>query len=832
MHTGPQLSLGRLFAPVHLDATDGALLARFITARDEAAFAALVQRHGPMVLGVCRRILGASDAEDAFQATFLVLVRRAAELTGRTVIGDWLHGVARRVALKARACVIQRRTKEATAARPESRPADPRNDWLPVLDDELARLPEKYQLPIILCDLESRTRADAARQLGWPEGTVAARLARGRALLAKRLLQRTLGFVGGLAPILSDEAAQGGVPAPLLAATLRLALGGPSAPVSNAGVEALARSVLRPARLYYYGLATAVGAALLGASLGAFGMGTFEPPVPSRAQNEAPPASPPAPGTARPAAPEPPAPAAEKRPVGAAATADAKQLEYGIEVEVRGVVLSTLNGDVIDITNETSRTQVRFNADREGLVVAAQDLNARDVIATGRLALATVGTRRGGSDVVMALHNVRMKGVPADEQKVEQNRGIKATVRGVLGYQGERIGGGWGYHVLIPARANDQPELRVWLPDVGERDPEMGAKKRGAEIVLTGRLFQAGENTARVPHRELFLRAAGAGAEPGGGAAPQVGAGKSVGRIDAEARGVLKFEEGWGYFVDTAGNGLAATARVWLRAGEDKVTARRLEALRDEDVVATGALRQNPAGTQSAVPGMGLYLSRFDIERAPKEPEKARQLPPGVRVTVWGTLKHENPRVEGGGGYHILLTARDAQPDALLETRVWLWYDKDRDEKKIEGRLDKEVVVRGLLLQAGKRAGVLEGGMYFRDFEVREATAGDRADRVGVKQIDPIRIDRTPSTQRVWYTFEGTAVGYYLLPDGKLYPGTVRNDRHVIWHRARPLLMSEYVPAGAQRLPQPIDSSTIDYLTEPLPGELKRVTAPKEMKGE
>jgi RNA polymerase sigma factor (sigma-70 family) len=168
---------------------DADLLASFLSCRDENAFAALVRRHGPMVWGVCRRLLyNHHDAEDAFQATFLILLRKAASVRPRDLLANWLHGVAFRTALKAKTMASRRRQRERQLAESsEPAVAERMDDLAPLLDQELNRLPEKYRVAIVLCDLEGKTRKEAARQLRVPEGTVAGRLARARALLARRL---------------------------------------------------------------------------------------------------------------------------------------------------------------------------------------------------------------------------------------------------------------------------------------------------------------------------------------------------------------------------------------------------------------------------------------------------------------------------------------------------------------------------------------------------------------------------------------------------------------------------------------------------------------------
>src|SRR6516162_6317642 len=187
--------LRRAVAPSADDGlTDGVLLERFVTDGDAAAFELLVWRHGPMVLGVCRRLLGhEQDAEDAFQAAFLVLARKAGSIRKGESVGSFLYGVAYRIAMKERTRLFQRRKREQRSG-PSMPLAGPAYEaaWRElqvVLDEGLNRLPEKYRAPFVLCCLEGRSKAEAARELGWKEGTVASRLAQARQRL-QRLLDR------------------------------------------------------------------------------------------------------------------------------------------------------------------------------------------------------------------------------------------------------------------------------------------------------------------------------------------------------------------------------------------------------------------------------------------------------------------------------------------------------------------------------------------------------------------------------------------------------------------------------------------------------------------
>ena len=234
--------------------TDGELLNRFLKQRDDAALAALVRRHASMVWGVCRRLLRSHhDAEDAFQATFLVLVRKAAAIRHKEMVANWLYGVAHQTSVRLRARAAKRGVRERQVVNmPEPVVAEVRGaDLVPLLDQELSRLPEKFRVLIVLCDLESKTRKEVARQLGCPEGTVASRLARARALLAKRLAQQGVVLsVGALAAVLAQNVASAGVPTAVVSLTIKAASlfaagQAAAAGVISAEVAALTEGVLK-----------------------------------------------------------------------------------------------------------------------------------------------------------------------------------------------------------------------------------------------------------------------------------------------------------------------------------------------------------------------------------------------------------------------------------------------------------------------------------------------------------------------------------------------------------------------------------------------------------
>jgi RNA polymerase sigma factor (sigma-70 family) len=280
--------------------TDGELLERYVARREEAAFAALVRRHAPMVWGVCRRVVpGHQDAEDAFQATFLVLVRKAASVVPRQMVGNWLYGVAYQTAVKARAIAARRQAREKQVTdmpEPQDRPFHSLPDLQPVLDQELTRLPARYRAVIVLCDLEGKTRGEAARQLGVPGGTVAGWLARARAMLAKRLTRRGVVLSGGsLGAALMQYAGPATVPAAVITSTIQaatvFAAGPAAAGALSAQVATLTEGVLKSMLISKLKLAVTLvlGVAILGLGVTGIALPTTSGQEPK--QKEAPPAA-------------------------------------------------------------------------------------------------------------------------------------------------------------------------------------------------------------------------------------------------------------------------------------------------------------------------------------------------------------------------------------------------------------------------------------------------------------------------------------------------------------------------------------------------------------
>jgi RNA polymerase sigma factor (sigma-70 family) len=290
---------------------DHELLQRFATQADEAAFAELVRRHGAMVLRVCqRRLRHVQDAEDVFQATFLTLARKAASIRKQDAVGSWLHGVAANLSLRAKTAATRRQRRESRAV--ERPPEDPLaeislREARTVIDEELAKLPEKYRAPLVLCYLEGATRDEAAQQLGWSLGTLKRRLEQGRELLRGRLARRDLTLSAILAAgLLAQNVGQGAISAPLVDTTVRAALlfaAGKQAAAGmvSAGAIALLQGVTRA---MFWTKLKIVTVLLLAVGLCATGVGLRAHPAvaPPTALQQSEPPQPPAKVTEPPAA--------------------------------------------------------------------------------------------------------------------------------------------------------------------------------------------------------------------------------------------------------------------------------------------------------------------------------------------------------------------------------------------------------------------------------------------------------------------------------------------------------------------------------------------------
>lgn len=274
--------------------SDAHLLERFAVARDAAAFEILVQRFGPMVFGVCRRILGdVHAAEDAFQATFLVLAQKAPSLLRRSLVGNWLYGVAFRTAKRARADAARRHCQERQAPMPDR--SDPLEECIwrdlrPVLDEEIQSLPAKYRRPFVLCYLEGRTNEEAARELGWPAGTLFTRLARARELLRHRLTRRGIGLSSVSLSALLDSEATAAVSAALGADTVRAAAMFAAGKAAAAGAISARAATLAEGVLHTMFLnklkAAAVVFVVVGTVGSAVAVGGYQALVRTRAQED------------------------------------------------------------------------------------------------------------------------------------------------------------------------------------------------------------------------------------------------------------------------------------------------------------------------------------------------------------------------------------------------------------------------------------------------------------------------------------------------------------------------------------------------------------------
>jgi RNA polymerase sigma factor (sigma-70 family) len=331
--TGLLLRQLRRLAADEAALSDAELLERFAGRRDEAAFTELVRRHGPLVLGVCRSVLRQEqDAEDAFQAAFLALARQASAVRRGESVGGWLHAVAYRLALKARARSARRSAVERQAP-PAPAGGDPLldasvRDLLAAVHEELSRLPEKYRAPLVLCYLQGRTQDEAARQLGCSEGTLRGRLFRGRERLRARLARRGLALPGALGPfLLAHGLSAAAVPAALAEGAIRAGLG--ESPPRVAALAAAARG-LGPVKLRL--------AAVVVLALGALGLGAALAVLP---QPVVPRPQPQPPGEARaPARPEEPPADAQGDPLPEGAVARLGTVRFRYWRSIGGIALS------------------------------------------------------------------------------------------------------------------------------------------------------------------------------------------------------------------------------------------------------------------------------------------------------------------------------------------------------------------------------------------------------------------------------------------------------------------------------------------------------------
>jgi RNA polymerase sigma factor (sigma-70 family) len=384
-----------------LELTDSQLLERYVGQHDQAAFAGLVRRHGSLVWGVCRHLLHhQQDAEDAFQATFLVLAQKATSIRQPGAVAAWLHGVARRSALQIRRAAARRRVHEQQApgtARPDPQGEVAWRELQAILDEELHGLPEKYRAPFVLCCLEGRSKAEAARELGWKEGTVSGRLARARKFLQHRLTRRGVSLSAVLCAIeLSRGAARAAVPVALVRSAARTGLQATGAVPAAVVMKGMALTRLTPIALFL----VVAGGLVAGAWV------LTNPPVPPRPGG---PAVVPTADGRRPGPPEKESPrgdeVGEPLPPGAHARLGTLRLRHGGHVSAiafapDGKILASGGGDdAVRLWDPRTGIQIRAllgHADRvcslafapDGKTLASAGANDRTVriweVATGK----------------------------------------------------------------------------------------------------------------------------------------------------------------------------------------------------------------------------------------------------------------------------------------------------------------------------------------------------------------------------------------------------------------------------------------------------------------
>ncbi len=403
--------------------SDGQLLERFASGSNEIArqaFSALVERHGPMVLRVCRGVLhDASDAQDAFQATFLILLRKSRSLWTRETLGPWLFQVARRTALHARSKHARRQKHEQAAARerPEAR-TEASRDGLALIHQEIARLPDRFRSIIVLCDLEGLSQEDAARRLGVPVGTAKSRLSRARERLRARLLKLGYGQELGLVLLGDPGAGSAAMPAHLLAATVEVVVDQSSIKSLTGGAAAtLAQGVLTSMSLH--SLAKVAAVALLG-----LGMTSLSAVAQRRTPDG--PAAPNAPAQQKPAQ-QKPADAVENEPGWLTLVPRTFQLR----VEVQGVFVPV----VLQVVRSSLDTGSRFlKLAPDGSLVKPGDLlfeldasGQRDLVTKAEINLNE--SRADRQKVIAALKSAELAVAEARENATVEEADFDARIR-------------------------------------------------------------------------------------------------------------------------------------------------------------------------------------------------------------------------------------------------------------------------------------------------------------------------------------------------------------------------------------------------------------------